>query len=123
VKVSGLLYTVEFCVGMDPSVVYRIVAPLVLHEIVTFTESVKVYGAAGLNVGVATTISYLPLIMSPSVMPLLNVLAFRVVVVVRVTVRGLLPPGEDDVGLDPSVVYRIVAPLVLHEIVTVTELM
>jgi hypothetical protein len=34
--------------------VYRIVAPLVLHEIVTFTEPLKVYGAPGLNVGVAT---------------------------------------------------------------------
>ncbi len=53
-------------------------------------------------------------------MPLLKAFAFTVVVLVRN--REYLYTGEDDVGVDPSVVYRIVAPLVEHEILTTIEL-
>ncbi len=48
------LYTGENDVGVEPSVVYRIVAPRVEHEIVTNTQPVDVCGVAGLILGVAT---------------------------------------------------------------------
>ena len=52
-----------------------------------------------------------------SVIPLLKALALIVTVPVF-TAMGPEQVGEEDVGSEPSMVYRTVAPLVLHTIVT-----
>jgi hypothetical protein len=52
-------------------------------------------------------------------MPVLKALALRVVVVVRV--NGPVYWVELEVGSVPSVVYRMVAPLVVQEMLTVTD--
>ncbi len=53
---------------------------------------------------------------SLAVIPSLKALALMVVVLP--IEMGFEYMGEDDVGSAPLIVYRIVAPFVLHEIVT-----
>jgi hypothetical protein len=54
-SIKGVLYKLDLEVGSLPSVVYRIVAPLIAHNMVTVTDPVYVPGA-GLNVGMAMVI-------------------------------------------------------------------
>ena len=74
---------------------------------------------AGLNVGVATLsmMVYVADATSLSVMSALKALAL--IVVVERTSMGLVYGVDEFVGVEPSVVYLIVAPLVVQLIVTV----
>jgi hypothetical protein len=88
------------------------VAPEVEQLRVTLCDEEYV-PAEGLNVGAATVpgstlMMYVADAMSLSVMPLLNALAL--IVVVELTWIGLEYSVDEDVGVEPSAVYLMVAP-------------
>jgi hypothetical protein len=119
VSVNGPAYSGELLVGVDPSVVYRMAAPGVAVPSVTDTAPAKV-PPAGLIVGVATAgavIVKVALATALSTSPGANARARTVLV--AVTLNGLAYSGELLVGVDPFVVYRIVAPGV--EVPSVTD--
>jgi len=106
-------------VGAEPSVVYRIDAPAVADEIVTDIGLENVPGT-GLKVGAATTGGtnvYVPFTTALSIMPPAYAIARKVVVALMGTAPEYRMPAVD-VGVEPSVVYRIDAPAVVEEIVT-----
>jgi len=103
----GLEYTVDEVVGVVSSVVYLIVASLVVQLMVTLWGKEYV-PALGLNVGSAILglMVYSAEAVSLSVMPSLKALAL--IVVVELTSIGSEYWADEVVGVEPSVVYLIV---------------
>src|SRR4029453_11086298 len=109
VTLKGMPYCGETPVGVELSVVYRIVAPGVSDAGGTVTGPGKL-PPAGLIVGVATVggvMVNVALATALSVIPGANARALTVLV--AVTLKGMPYCGEAPVGVELSVVYRMVA--------------
>lgn len=115
---NGPMYTAPLtAVGVDPSVVYRIVAPAVAQESVTVCAEVYV-PAAGAIVGAATASVYVPVVPGLSAHPVRYATAFSVVDTPTVTAPVYSVPTVALGAVTPSVVYRMLAPAVPVVIVT-----
>jgi hypothetical protein len=105
------VYTVPVVeVGVEPSVVYRMLAPDVDVESVTLWPLVYVPGN-GLNVGSDTVpvIVYVPVATAESAHPARYAIAL-IVVVADTAIAPVYNVPDVDVGVEPSVVYRMLAP-------------
>ena len=104
--------------GVVPSVVYLIVAPIVPVTRVIVTDPVYVPDI-GVMVGARTLIANKDVVVSLSAIPPLE--AYAIIVVLVACVKGPTYRVEDAFGVVPSVVYLIDAPAVPVEIVITTE--
>ena len=106
-------------VGLDPSVVYSIVEPSVLLEMVTLCAVVYVPpGVPNAGADIFTVIANTTLLTLEAVIPLLHPMALIVLsAVIEIGLAYNVPVVH--VGVVPLVVYWMVAPVVVVDIATV----
>ena len=109
---------VEYATGPTPFVVYIIVAPLVAVASVIVTEPVKVPAAGDITGVNALIVNALVVVALSDIPPFI---AYAIIVAVVLCVNGETNIVDDAFGVVPSVVYLIVAPVVLEDIEIVTE--